>query len=146
MFFSTDFATPGRPDYFGLAPSEANYISPGKKPLSSMSPTMVFRQSEDTDNRLGDLFMVLGASGGPKIISAVLQVLLNYIFLGMPLFESVAHARTHDQLLYHEKAVTTFERSSLAQGQTIEVSQRTQTALSNRGHRLQAVDYMGCGE
>jgi hypothetical protein len=61
-----DFASPGRPNYFGLAPSPLNYPAPGKRPLSSMSPTLVFFQ--------GKIRLVHGASGGPKIITAVLQV------------------------------------------------------------------------
>lgn len=88
---SLDFGTPGRPDYFGLRPSEANFIKPGKKPLSSMSPILVFRKDGNaTDSRMGKIFMGLGASGGPKIISAVLQVFLNYAWMGMGLFESMA--------------------------------------------------------
>jgi len=59
-----------------------------------MSPTMVFRKSEGSrDSDLGKLELVVGGSGGPKIISAVLQVIINYCFLGMDLFGSVARAR-----------------------------------------------------
>jgi gamma-glutamyltranspeptidase len=89
-----DFSNPGRPNYFGLHPSEANYIAPGKKPLSSMSPTMVFRRyKESGTGKLGNLMLVLGASGGPKIISAVLNVIANHILMGMPLFEAVIRPR-----------------------------------------------------
>jgi len=62
-----DFSNPGKANFFGLAPSEENYIRPGKRPLSSMSPTFVFGAG-------GKLRMVVGASGGPKIITATLQV------------------------------------------------------------------------
>lgn len=126
-------------------PSEANFIAPGKKPLSSMSPTLVFRKDGNaTDSRMGKIFMALGASGGPKIISAVLQVFLNYAFMGMELFDSIASPRLHDQLLYHESAITLYEEAQLEQGPSIEVSQRTREALKRREHQLHSVDYTGC--
>lgn len=142
-----DFGTPGRPNYFGLQPSEANFIEPGKKPLSSMSPILVFRNDggNATDSRMGKIFMALGASGGPKIITSVLQTFLNYAWLGMDLFESMSYPRFHDQLLYHESATTLYEKSRLDDGvTTIEVSNRTQLALERRGHFLNPVDYTGC--
>jgi gamma-glutamyltranspeptidase len=92
-----DFGTPGIPNGFGLAPSESNYIKAGKKPLSSMSPTMIFRT--DPKGSFGSLVLVLGASGGPKIITAVAQIFINHIIFGMPLFEATVHARVHDQLI-----------------------------------------------
>ena len=59
-----------------------------------MSPTFVFRKAEgSSDFEFGTLELVLGGSGGPKIITAVLQVIINYCFLGMDLFGSVARAR-----------------------------------------------------
>ena len=133
------------PNYFGLKPSEANFISPGKKPLSSMSPMILFRNGLDvsSDSSLGTLVLVIGASGGPKIITAILQVFINYAILGMPLYESIAHPRIHDQLLYHTNAVTAIEKCPLQQGPTIEVSLRTKYALENRGHQLLNVDYTG---
>lgn len=106
---------------------------------------MVFRKDGNaTDSRMGKIFMVLGGSGGPKIISAVLQVFLNYAWMGMGLFESMAGARLHDQLLYHESATTLYEESTLDPGQTIEVSKRTREALKRRGHKIHSVDYAGC--
>ena len=143
-----DFSTPGKSNSFGLRPSESNYIAPGKRPLSSMSPTMIFRPDEDNghdnpDEHLGRLFMSLGASGGPKIITAVLQVFLNYATLGMPLFESVSNPRIHDQLLYHGRSVTGYDRTPLLQGPMIETSVRTRDALVRRGHELLALDYLG---
>jgi gamma-glutamyltranspeptidase/glutathione hydrolase len=87
-----DFAAvPGEPNTFGLIQSEANAVEPRKKPLSSMSPTIVL---EDGKARL-----VAGASGGPKIISATLQVLLNQMRFGMTPAQAVAYPRVHHQWL-----------------------------------------------
>ena len=130
-----DFGNPGRPNYYGLKPSEANFVKPYKKPLSSMSPVMAFAD--------GKLRLVVGASGGPKIITSVLQVFTNYCLRGMPLFESVSNPRIHDQLMYHQKAVTTVEKCPLDQGPWITVSNTTKRALERRGHRLLDIDYAG---
>lgn len=64
-----DCAATGQSNTYGYTPSPANYIAPGKKPLSTMSPTMV-----DLD---GELRMVVGASGGSRILSTVIQSLLR---------------------------------------------------------------------
>lgn len=102
------------------------------------------RDGNATESRMGKIFMGLGASGGPKIISAVLQVFLNYAWLGMDLFASMASPRLHDQLLYHESATTLYEKAQLDQGPSIDVSHRTREALKRRGHALHSVDYTGC--
>eukprot|EP00934_Nitzschia_sp_Nitz4_P003035 Nitzschia sp. Nitz4//scaffold157_size52427//14180//19011//NITZ4_006838-RA/size52427-processed-gene-0.22-mRNA-1//1//CDS//3329537449//3025//frame0 len=140
-----DFGNPGRSNFYGLTPSKENFIAPGKRPLSSMSPTMVFRRGAFlSENSLGKLELVVGGSGGPKIITAVLQVILNYCFLGWPLFAAVVRPRVHDQLLYHDAAVTTVENSVLEQGPSVQVSQRTKDALLHRGHdALLDIDYAG---
>jgi len=133
-----DFATPGRANFFGLIPSESNYIVPGKRPLSSMSPTMVFRDAGNTgetlkepNDELGELVLSLGGSGGPKIITGVAQVIINHALLGMPLFESIMAARIHNQLVYHGAAASTVE-----EGQQMHISERTRSALEARGQQL----------
>ena len=86
-----DFSTPGQPNVYGIPPSPSNFIVPGKKPFSSMSPLVVERD--------GKLRMVLGASGGPRIISAVLQTLLRVLAYGEDAFSAVAGPRVHHQLV-----------------------------------------------
>jgi gamma-glutamyltranspeptidase len=151
-----DFATPGRPNGFGLAPSESNFIKPGKQPLSSMSPTMVFRRNDDaaagerslsssSPGRLGELLLVLGASGGPKIITAVVQTVLNRVVMGMPLFEAVIQPRIHDQLVYNDAHVTAIERSTVGTGDeaSIRLNPRTVDALRQRNHTILPISYTG---
>ena len=84
-------AKPGTPNYFGLVGAEANAIAPGKRMLSSMSPTIVTRE--------GELFLVLGAPGGSTIITAVYQVFLNIAAFGLPADEAVDAGRFHHQWL-----------------------------------------------
>ena len=82
-------AKPGEPNMFGLVQGEANRIEAGKRPLSSMTPTIVTRD--------GRLFMVLGAPGGSRIITGVLQVLLNVVDFGMNIQDAVDRPRFHHQ-------------------------------------------------
>ena len=88
-----DFATrPGSPNLYGLVQGEANAIQPGKRMLSAMTPTIVL-------DRKGRLSMVLGSPGGPRIISAVMQVLSNVVDQGMSLAQAVTVPRIHHQAL-----------------------------------------------
>ena len=84
-------AKPGVPNQFGLIGGKANAIAPGKRMLSSMTPTIVCKD--------GALRYVVGAPGGGRIITAVMQVLLNVIDHGMPLQRAVAAPRVHHQWL-----------------------------------------------
>lgn len=85
-----DFAAkPGEPNMFGLVQGEANAIQPGKRPLSSMTPTIVTRD--------GKLYLVVGAPGGSRIITAVMQVILNVIDFGMNAQDAVDAPRFHHQ-------------------------------------------------
>lgn len=106
-------AVPGEPNVFGLIQSEANAVEPGKKPLSSMTPTIVLEE--------GKAVHALGASGGPMIISATLQVLRYLVEADLPPDEAVARPRIHHQwlpnILFAEPSV--FEQT---------------TTLSDRGH------------
>jgi len=88
-----DFATaPGKPNMYGLVQGEANAIAPGKRMLSAMTPCIVLDPA-------GRLFLVLGAPGGPRIITAVYHVIVDVIDHGMPLADAVAAPRLHHQAL-----------------------------------------------
>jgi len=107
----------GVANHFGLVGAEANSIAPGKRPLSSMSPTIVLQD--------GQPVIALGAAGGPKIISAVLQELVAMLDLGMTPAEAVAAPRIHQQwvpdVLYVEAKLPAASKQALAQrGQKIE--------------------------
>ena len=82
-------AKPGAQNAYGLVGSNANSVSPGARPLSSMTPTLVFR-----NNRL---FLVTGSPGGSRIITTTLQVISNVIDHGMNIAEAVAAPRVHHQ-------------------------------------------------
>ncbi len=85
-----DFSVkPGEPNMFGLVQGETNAIQPGKRPLSSMTPTMVVRD--------GKLYMVVGAPGGSRIVTAVMEVMLNAIDFGMNAQDAVDYPRFHHQ-------------------------------------------------
>jgi len=87
-----DFAAkPGSANGYGLVQGEANAIAPGKRPLSSMTPTIVLKN--------GKLYMVIGSPGGPTIITTVLQVILNVVDFDMNLREAIAAHRIHHQWL-----------------------------------------------
>ena len=96
-----DFAVqPGKPNMFGLVQGEANAIQPGKRMLSAMSPTVVLDAN-------GTVQMVAGAAGGPRIISATSQVILNVIEYGMPLADAMRAPRLHHQALPDELRLET---------------------------------------
>jgi len=87
-----DFSRPDAPNTYGLAPSPANFIAPGKRPLSSMSPTVVVAAD-------GRVRAVAGASGGPRIITATLQALIRVLWMGQDPLQAVTTARLHHQFL-----------------------------------------------
>ena len=85
-----DFASkPGTANMFGLVQGEVNAIAPGKRPLSSMTPTIVEKD--------GKLFMTAGAPGGSRISTAVLQVILNVLDFGMNVQDAIDAPRVHHQ-------------------------------------------------
>ena len=119
-----DFSiAPGVPNAFGLVGSEANAIEPGKRPLSSMSPTIVLRGGEPV--------LTVGAAGGPRIISQVVLTIINRLDLGMPLDEAVANKRFHHQW---SPDVLHLERGT---------DEAIIEALRARGHETNILGYVG---
>ncbi len=87
-----DFAAkPGEPNMYGLVQGPANAVGPGKRPLSSMTPTIVLKDSK--------LFLVLGSPGGSRIITTVANILMGVVDYGMNIQESVNAPRFHNQWL-----------------------------------------------
>lgn len=82
-------AAPNQPNYFGLLGTYANRIEPYKRPLSSMTPTLVFKN--------GEPYLITGAQGGSRIITAVLQIILNYYEFALSAEDSVYKQRYHHQ-------------------------------------------------
>ena len=113
---------PGVTNYFGLVGGEANAAAPGKRPLSSMTPTIVLKN--------GKPIIALGAAGGPKIITAVLMELVYMLDLGMSAPEAIAAPRIHHQWSPGELMV---EQS---------LPQDLRTALQQRGHEVKELNSM----
>lgn len=93
-----DFTTdPKKPNMFGLMQGEANLVEPGKRPLSSMSPTVVVKD--------GKAIMSLGSPGGPRIINAVTQVLIRTLINNWDIDKAIQSPRVHHQFLPHQLVV-----------------------------------------
>ncbi len=109
-------AQPGVANYFGLVGAEANAIAPGKRPLSSMSPTIVMKDDKP--------LIAVGAAGGPRIISAVLLELVSILELGMTPQVAIAATRIHHQWFPNELMVESQMPDAL------------RSALIARGHQV----------
>lgn len=116
----------GTANAFGLVGSEANSVQPRKRPLSSMSPTLVFKD--------GKPVMTLGAAGGPTIISQVLQTLLYTLHDGMTAQQAMMQPRIHQQwnpnVLFVEAAMPS----------------AIQQSLKDKGHELKIWPSMGASQ
>jgi gamma-glutamyltranspeptidase/glutathione hydrolase len=108
---------PGVPNFYGLVQGEANAIAPGKRPLSSMSPTIVTRD--------GKPVLVIGAPGGSRIITVVVHLILNTVDYGMNLQEAIDAPRFHQQWLPESTSVEEFA-----------LSPDTRRMLADMGHKF----------
>ncbi|KAH7726631.1 Protein C53D5.5 [Aphelenchoides avenae] len=87
-----DFSSPGHPNYFGFPPTPANYIKPGKRPMSSMSPLIVFNTKNSSE------VLSIGAAGGSAIISGVAGAAFHVLHLHHDVKEAIDFPRLHNQL------------------------------------------------
>lgn len=122
-----DFAAkPGVMNAYGLIGGDANAVEPGKRPLSSMSPTIVMKD--------GKVFMVTGSPGGSRIITTVLQIIMNVVDHGMNVAEATVAPRIHHQWLP--------EVLRVEEG----LSPDTVAALEARGHVVEVMETMGSAQ
>lgn len=116
-------AKPGVPNAYGLIGGDANAVEPGKRPLSSMTPTIVMQD--------GEVRLITGSPGGARIITTVLQVIMNVIDHDMNIAEASAASRIHHQWLPDELRV---EKG---------LSPDTVALLKALGHEVKVLDAMG---
>lgn len=116
-----DFTThPNEPNMFGLMQGKANLVGPGKRPLSSMSPTIVEKN--------GQTVLAVGAPGGPRIISGVFQVLYRSLVSGLDMDQAIQAPRVHHQYRPHRLSI---DRDRFAP--------ETIKGLKDRGHQVEIV-------
>jgi gamma-glutamyltranspeptidase/glutathione hydrolase len=118
-----DFAIYPTGNVYGLAGTEANSLQAKKRPLSSMSPTIILRGERPE--------LIVGAAGGPRIISATLQTILNIIDYRMPVDKAVNAARIHHQWMPERLDVEN------------DLAQETRRSLERRGHALRESRALG---
>ena len=119
-------AKPGASNLYGLVEGEANSIAPGKRPLSSMTPTIVLKD--------GKPVLVVGTPGGARIITTVLEIIVNVIDHGMTLQEAIDAPRVHHQWLPDTVA-----------GEPFAISADTRAALTRMGYRVVPLPQWGSG-
>jgi gamma-glutamyltranspeptidase/glutathione hydrolase len=114
---------PGVPNVYALVGNGANSIQPKKRPLSSMTPTIILQGDRPV--------LIVGGSGGPRIITATLQTILNVLDFHMPLKKAVEAARIHHQWLPDELAVES------------KIPENLRHSLERRGHVVKEKDSLG---
>ena len=146
-----DFAAqPGKANMFGLIQGERNSVQPKKRPLSSMTPAIVLRKD-------GSLWFAAGARGGPRIITAVLQIVINMIDHDMNIQEAIDAPRIHHQWLPDEIIAEPYGMSPDTRGalekmghnfaeKPSNVASATGISIDEKGVRFGAVDSRSDGE
>ena len=133
-----DFSRPGRPNGYGLPPGPANFIAPGKRPLSSMVPLI----AADPAGSGGGLRLVMGGSGGPRIITAVLTTAARLVAFGEGPLQAVAAPRLHHQLL--PDSVFAEDWAAPGDGGLVEkVAPGVLASLKARGHAVKPAEWGG---
>ncbi|XP_052199978.1 LOW QUALITY PROTEIN: glutathione hydrolase 3 [Diospyros lotus] len=122
-----DFSTPTETSPDILPPAPTNFISPNKRPLSSMTPIIVLKDNQ--------LVGVIGGSGGMSIIPAVVQVFINHFILGMEPLAAVQNPRVYHKLIPNE---VLYENWTVINGDHIELAEKKKEFLRERGHHLRA--------
>jgi gamma-glutamyltranspeptidase / glutathione hydrolase len=118
---------PGVPNLFGLVQGKTNIVAPGKRPLSSMSPTIVTKD--------GKTFMVLGSPGGSRIITIVVETIMNVVDYGMNIQEAVDAPRIHHQWLPDQITAEPYA-----------ISPDTAAALKAMGYKIEQQSPWGAAE
>ncbi|MEP7037658.1 MAG: gamma-glutamyltransferase [Acidobacteriota bacterium] len=146
-----DFAAqPGKANMFGLIQGEKNSVQPKKRPLSSMTPAIVLRKD-------GSLWFATGARGGPRIITTVLQVIINMIDHDMNIQEAIDAPRIHhqwfpDEILFEPYGMSPDTRSVLEKmghnfaDKPTNIASATGISIDENGVRFGAIDSRSDGE
>ncbi|KAL2928821.1 Glutathione hydrolase 3 [Bienertia sinuspersici] len=124
-----DFSTPTDLSPDKLPPAPANFIQPGKRPLSSMAPLIILKDDQ--------LAGVIGGSGGMNIIPAVTQVFLNHFALKMDPLTAVQSPRIYHKLIPN---VVLYENVTVIDGEHIEVPGEKRIFLEKKGHQLEPIE------
>ncbi|KAJ0975170.1 hypothetical protein J5N97_017135 [Dioscorea zingiberensis] len=129
-----DFSIPENVSSNAPPPAPANFISPSKRPLSTMAPTIVLKDVTSlVDLQDGQLRALVGASGGAMIIAAITEVLMNHFGKGMDPLSSILAPRSYHQLIPN---VLQYENWTTVTGDHFEVPAETRIALKKKGHVL----------
>jgi gamma-glutamyltranspeptidase / glutathione hydrolase len=119
-------AKPGTPNQYGVVGGEANAIAPGKRPLSSMTPTLLVKD--------GKIAMAIGTPGGSRIFTSVFQVMVDVYDYRLPLKAAMAEMRFHHQLL---------PENTIFSEPYAPIPPDLAKAMTARGYRIEAQDYNG---
>jgi gamma-glutamyltranspeptidase/glutathione hydrolase len=145
-----DFAArPGTANLYGLIQGENNSVQPKKRPLSSMTPTIVLKKD-------GSLWFALGGRGGPRIITAVLQAVINVIDHDMNIQQAIDAPRIHhqwfpDEILSEPLGMSSDTQIALEKfghkfGAPVTIASMTGIMIDAEGVRLGAIDSRSDGE